>query len=90
MIVIGDGISMIRAFLHVIFLNRVKPYTRNSEVCNIIPGMLEANIDRNEPFARHGGDLKGIEKHLDYIAEDVYKRQLLKLFFMQICRSRFR
>lgn len=31
--------------------------------------MLEANIDRNEPFARHGGDLKGIEKHLDYIAD---------------------
>ena len=24
-------------------------------------------IDRNEPFARHGGDLAGIEKHLDYI-----------------------
>ncbi len=36
---------------------------------DIIPGMLEANIDRNEPFARHGGDLKGIEKHLDYIAD---------------------
>ena len=36
---------------------------------DIIPGMLEANIDRNEPFARHGGDFKGIEKHLDYIAD---------------------
>ena len=36
---------------------------------DIITGMLEANIDSNEPFARHGGDLKGIEKHLDYIAD---------------------
>jgi len=26
-------------------------------------------IDRNEPFARHGGDLAGIEKHLDYIQD---------------------
>ncbi|MFS2410897.1 alpha-amylase family glycosyl hydrolase, partial [Bacteroides thetaiotaomicron] len=36
---------------------------------DIIPGMLEGNVDRNEPFARHGGDLKGIENHLDYIAD---------------------
>ena len=34
---------------------------------DIIPGMLEAKVDRNEPFARHGGDLKGIENHLDYL-----------------------
>lgn len=36
---------------------------------DIIPGMLEARVDRNDPFARHGGDLKGIENHLDYIAD---------------------
>ena len=27
---------------------------------DIIPGMLEARVDRNDPYARHGGDLKGI------------------------------
>jgi glycosidase len=26
-------------------------------------------IDRNEPFARHGGDLAGINAHLDYISD---------------------
>lgn len=26
-------------------------------------------VDRNDPNARHGGDLAGIEQHLDYIAE---------------------
>ena len=26
-------------------------------------------IDRNDPFARHGGDLAGIEKHLDYLQD---------------------
>ena len=31
--------------------------------------MLEARVDRNDSFARHGGDFKGIEKHLDYIAD---------------------
>ena len=36
---------------------------------DIISGMLEARVDRNDPFARHGGDFKGIEKHLDYIAD---------------------
>lgn len=36
---------------------------------DIVPGMLEARVDRNDPFARHGGDLKGIENHLDYISD---------------------
>ena len=34
-----------------------------------IEGMAEYKVDRNDPNARHGGDLKGIEKHLDYIAD---------------------
>lgn len=36
---------------------------------DIISGMLEARVDRNDSFARHGGDFEGIEKHLDYIAD---------------------
>ncbi len=36
---------------------------------DVIPGMLEAKVDRNEQYARHGGDLKGIEDHLDYLAD---------------------
>lgn len=35
---------------------------------DVIPGMLEARVDRTDPFARHGGDLKGIENRLDYLA----------------------
>ena len=35
---------------------------------DVIPGMLENAVDRQEPFARHGGDLKGIENHLDYLS----------------------
>lgn len=36
---------------------------------DIVEGMLEKKIDRNDPFARHGGDLAGIANHLDYIAD---------------------
>lgn len=35
---------------------------------NVIPSMqFPAKVDRNDPNARHGGDLQGIEQHLDYI-----------------------
>ena len=33
-----------------------------------IAGMAEYKIDRNDPNARHGGDLAGIEQHLDYFS----------------------
>ena len=36
---------------------------------DVIPGMLENKIDRNEQFGRHGGDFKGISEHLDYISD---------------------
>ena len=34
-----------------------------------VPGMLDAKVDRNDPNARHGGDLAGIEQHLDYFTD---------------------
>lgn len=40
----------------------------NGDVNNdVVKGMREAKVDRNEPFARHGGDLKGIANHIDYL-----------------------
>ena len=35
---------------------------------DVVPGMLEAKVDRNDPFSRHGGDLAGIENNLDYLS----------------------
>ena len=34
-----------------------------------IAGMLEQGVNRNEPFARHGGDMKGIMNRLDYLSD---------------------
>ena len=31
--------------------------------------MAEYKVDRNDPNARHGGDLAGIEQHLDYFSD---------------------
>ena len=34
-----------------------------------IASMAEYKVDRNDPNARHGGDLAGIEQHLDYFSD---------------------
>ena len=40
----------------------------NGEPANdIVAGMREMELDRGEPYGRHGGDLAGIRQHLDYI-----------------------
>ncbi|MDU1889224.1 MAG: glycoside hydrolase family 13 protein [Dysgonomonas sp.] len=40
----------------------------NGDTSNdVVPGMKEAKVDRNEQYARHGGDFKGVSDHLDYI-----------------------
>lgn len=36
---------------------------------DVQPGMKDSIVDRNGLKKRHGGDLKGIENHLDYIEE---------------------
>ena len=42
----------------------------NADTSNdIIKGLQEQGVNRKEDYARHGGDIKGITKHLDYIDE---------------------
>lgn len=42
----------------------------NGDISNdIVPNMLENQIDRQNAYARHGGDLKGIANHLDYFTK---------------------
>jgi len=36
---------------------------------DVIKGMIDNKVDRNDQYARHGGDIKGIEDNLDYIAD---------------------
>jgi neopullulanase len=34
-----------------------------------VKGMAPYTVDRNDPNARHGGDLAGVEQHLDYFSD---------------------
>jgi neopullulanase len=36
---------------------------------NKFADMIDSTSDRNNPWKRHGGDLKGVENHLDYLKE---------------------
>ncbi|WP_445159185.1 glycoside hydrolase family 13 protein [Mesohalobacter salilacus] len=36
---------------------------------DIVDNLKETKLDRNDDYARHGGDIQGIIKHLDYIDE---------------------
>ena len=36
---------------------------------DIVKGLRETKINRKDDYARHGGDIKGITNHLDYISE---------------------
>lgn len=36
---------------------------------DIVKGLKETAINRKEDYARHGGDIQGISKHIDYISD---------------------
>lgn len=50
----------------VIYLIMPDRFANGDPSISEIEGMFEG-VDRNEPFARHGGDIQGIINHLDYI-----------------------
>ena len=53
----------------VLYLIMPDRFTNGNPDNDVIPGMLENKVDRNEQFGRHGGDFKGISEHLDYISD---------------------
>lgn len=34
-----------------------------------VTGMADGDVDRSNPYRRHGGDLRGVTQHLDYLAD---------------------
>ncbi len=66
-----EGASQVQGFdsSDVLYLIMPDRFSNGDTSNDVVPGMLEAAVDRNEPFARHGGDLVGIENHLDYLSD---------------------
>ena len=52
----------------VIYLITPDRFANGDPEINIVPGLLEKTINREDGYARHGGDIQGIINHLDYIA----------------------
>lgn len=53
----------------VIYLLMPDRFANGDPSNDIVTGMLDTKVDRSNPYMRHGGDLKGIINHLDYIAD---------------------
>lgn len=50
-----------------IYLIMPDRFSNGDESNDRIPGMLDQSLRRDTVFNRHGGDLKGIQNHLDYL-----------------------
>jgi len=52
----------------VIYLITPDRFSNGDPEIDSVPGLLEKSINREDDYARHGGDIQGIINHLDYIA----------------------
>lgn len=52
----------------VIYLITPDRFANGDEDNDVVNGMREKSIDRKDDYGRHGGDIRGIIDHLDYIA----------------------
>ena len=51
----------------VIYLITPDRFANGDPSNDVVKGLKEEKIDRKDDYARHGGDIQGIVKHLDYI-----------------------
>jgi len=51
----------------VIYLITPDRFANGNPENDIVPGLREQKVDRSDDYARHGGDIRGMIDHLDYI-----------------------
>ncbi len=61
----AQGVSA-RDFIYLLMPDR---FSNGDPSNDVIPGYRDQSSDRNNKFSRHGGDLRGIENHLDYFKQ---------------------
>ncbi len=64
----GDGYQGFNSS-DVIYLITPDRFANGNPENDIQKNLLEKHIDRKDDYARHGGDIRGIINHLDYIAD---------------------
>lgn len=65
----GNGRNYARGITSKDFMYLIMPdrFSNGDETNDRIPGMRDQTLNRDTVFNRHGGDLKGIQNHLDYL-----------------------
>ena len=65
----GNGTSYAQGVTSKDFMYLIMPdrFSNGDPSNDRIPGMRDQSLNRDTVFKRHGGDLKGIENHLDYL-----------------------
>lgn len=65
----GNGISFAQGVTSKDLMYLIMPdrFSNGDESNDRIPGMKDQTLGRDSVFDRHGGDLKGIENHLEYL-----------------------
>lgn len=53
----------------VLYLIMPDRFANGDPTNDVVKGMRNQSVDRQNPDARHGGDLRGIENNIDYIAD---------------------
>lgn len=65
----GNGTSFAQGVTSKDFIYLIMPdrFSNGDESNDRVPGMRDQSLRRDTVFNRHGGDLKGIQNHLDYL-----------------------
>ena len=65
----GNGTAFAQGVTSKDFIYLIMPdrFSNGDTTNDRIPGMRDQSLDRDSVYARHGGDLKGIDNHLDYL-----------------------
>ncbi len=65
----GNGTAFAQGVTSKDFIYLIMPdrFSNGDTTNDRIPGMRDQSLDRDSVYARHGGDLKGVENHLNYL-----------------------
>lgn len=65
----GNGTAFAKGVTSKDFMYLIMPdrFSNGDETNDRVPGMRDQTLNRDTVFNRHGGDLKGIQNHLDYL-----------------------
>jgi glycosidase len=67
----GNGVSYAQGVTNSDFMYLIMPdrFSNGDPSNDRVPGMRDQSLNRDTVFNRHGGDLKGVQNHLDYLQE---------------------